>query len=113
MHGRTIQQWLHAEKIDWDAFWSCIDQCDRYVKKNRAPGSRTRSGWKWPAHTYNAPEIVRARFNSDGSVRSTYGQIDAQLDLDVPDKGTFAAGIVDTALRVAAQPRKRMHWEKD
>ncbi|MCX5758039.1 MAG: hypothetical protein NTU83_05960 [Candidatus Hydrogenedentes bacterium] len=91
MPGRTLQEWLRAEKIDWDAFWSCIDHCDRYVKKNRPSG---------------------ARFNSDGSVRSTYSQIAAQLDLDYPNKETFVAGIVNTALRIVNYPRKRMHWEK-
>ena len=112
MHGRTIQEWLHAEKIDWNVFWSFIDRCDRYVKKNRSPGARARNGWNWPAHTYKAPEIVRARLNSDGSIRSTYAQIAAELDLDYPNKVTFIAGIVDTALRVVNHPRKRMLWKK-
>ena len=112
MPSKTLQQWFQADSIRWEIFWKYIDEIDEVPKRNRPVGGRTRGGWQWPEHTYNCPQIFKARFNLDGTVRYSISKIAELTGIQMKNKASFLAGIIQKMISMMNHPYRRVHWDK-
>ena len=110
MQGKTIQEFLHSDAIEWKQLWEYIDTFDDYLKRHRLP---RRHRCRFSRDQYNCPQIFRSRFNQDGTVRHSYREIAKQFRLLPEDKGsTFVARIIERMLQMLNHPHRRPHWDR-
>jgi len=111
MSKKSLNDWHNTDSIQWDKYWELIETLDKSIKKNRNPKSKSRGGWRWPEANYNAVNIFRERFHSDGKVRKPYRDIANETCPSIANGETFVLGIIRSMIRMMNHTLKRRKWD--